>query len=206
MPRRLDPVVLAIDIGTSSVRTALFDDNAKLIPSSHASHIYRVRYSADRGAELDPQALLRATQKCLRQTRGLTKSPVNVVGGSGFWHSLLALDRAGKPLTPIFTWADARCTEDAARLRATFDERVIQQRTGCMLRASFWPAKLLWLRRTRPRLFHRTARWVSPAEWIFEQIFAVRACSRSMASGTGLYDFARNDWDAELIEASCLTR
>jgi len=100
MPRRLDPVVLAIDIGTSSVRTALFDDNAKLIPRSHASHIYRVRYSADRGAELDPQALLRATQKCLRQTRGLTKSPVNVVGGSGFWHSLLALDRAGKPLTP----------------------------------------------------------------------------------------------------------
>ena len=27
-----------------------------------------------------------------------------------------------------------------------------------------------------------------------------------MASGTGLYDFARSDWDAELIEASCLTR
>ena len=149
MPRRLDPVVLAIDIGTSSVRTALFDENAKLIPRSTAIHVYRVRYSAERGAELDPQALLRATRKCLRQTRGLTKSPVNVVGGSGFWHSLLALDRAGKPLTPIFTWADTRCAEDAARLRATFDEHAIQQRTGCMLRASFWPAKLLWLRRTR---------------------------------------------------------
>ena len=130
MPRRLDPAVLAIDIGTSSVRTALFDENAKLIPRSNASHIYRVRHSAEHGAELDPQVLLRATGKCLRQTRGLTKSPVNVVGGSGFWHSLLALDRAGKPLTPIFTWADARCAEDAARLRATFDERVIQQRTG----------------------------------------------------------------------------
>jgi sugar (pentulose or hexulose) kinase len=34
-----------------------------------------------------------------------------VVRGSGFWHSLLALDRAGKPLTPIFTWADARFAE-----------------------------------------------------------------------------------------------
>ena len=55
MPRRLDPVVLAIDIGTSSVRTALFDENAKLIPRSNASHVYRVRYSAERGAELDPR-------------------------------------------------------------------------------------------------------------------------------------------------------
>jgi len=206
MSRRLDPVVLAVDIGTSSVRTALFDENAKLIPRSNASHAYRVRHSAVRGAEIDPQILLRATRKCLRQTRSLTKSPVKVVGGSGFWHSLLALDRAGNPLTPIFTWADARCAEDAARLRAILDERVIQQRTGCMLRASFWPAKLLWLRRTRPRLFHRAARWVSPAEWIFEQIFAVRGCSHSMASGTGLYDFARGDWDGELVEASCLTR
>jgi gluconokinase len=75
-----------------------------------------------------------------------------------------------------------------------------------MLRASFWPAKLLWLRRTQPQLFRRVMRWVSPAEWIFEQIFDVRACSHSMASGTGLYDFARRDWDAELIEVCRLTR
>ena len=206
MSRPLEPLVLALDIGTSSVRSALFDGKGREKRQSRAREKYRVQHSADHGAELDPQVLLRATRKCLRQTRGLTKSPVNAVGGSGFWHSLLGLDRDGKPLTPIFTWADARCVEDAARLRATFDEHAIQQRTGCMLRASFWPAKLLWLRRTRPRLFRRTARWVSPAEWIFEQIFAVRACSHSMASGTGLYDFARSDWDAELIEASCLTR
>jgi gluconokinase len=204
--RSIEPVVLAIDIGTSSVRTALFDGNAEPIPRSNAGQIYRVRHSAEHAAELDPQVLLGATRKCLRQTRRLAKNPVNAVGGSGFWHSLLGVNRAGKPLTPIFTWADARCAEDAARLRETFDERTFQQRTGCMLRASFWPAKLLWLRRTQPRLFRRVARWVSPAEWIFEQIFAVRACSHSMASGTGLYDFTRRDWDAELIEVCCLTR
>jgi gluconokinase len=207
MPRRpTEPVVLALDLGTSSVRTTLFDGNAKPIPHSKASQFYRVRHSADHGAELDPQVLLRATQKCLRQTRRLTKSPVSAVGGSGFWHSLLGLDRAGNPLTPIYTWGDARCTEDAARLRAILSERAVQQRTGCMLRASFWPAKLLWLRRTQPQLFGRVARWVSPAEWIFEQIFAVRACSHSMASGTGLYDFAGGDWDAELMEICRLAR
>jgi len=54
--------------------------------------------------------------------------------------------------------------------------------------------------------FRRVSRWVSPAEWIFEQIFGVRACSHSMASGTGLYDFARRDWDEELLEVCGLTR
>ena len=204
--RRPERVVLAIDIGTSSVRTALFDENAERIPHSNADQVYRVRHTLDHGAELDPQVLLRATRKCLRRTRRLTKRPVDAIGGSGFWHSLLGLDRAGQPLTPIFTWADARGAQDAARLREKFDERTIQLRTGCMLRASFWPAKLLWLRRTCPRLFRRVTRWVSPAEWIFEQNFAVRACSHSMASGTGLYDFARRDWDEELLEVCRLTR
>ena len=205
MPRPTEPAVLAIDIGTSSVRTALFDEKAQRFRGSSASQTYRVRHSADHGAELDPRVLLRATKKCLRHTRGLTTGPVRAIGGSGFWHSLLGLDRAGEPLTPIYTWADGRCTEDAAGLREKHDERAIQQRTGCMLRASFWPAKLVWLRRTQPKLFRRVARWVSPAEWIFEKVFAVRGCSHSMASGTGLYDFARRDWDAALLEISGLT-
>ncbi len=201
MKRRSEPVVLALDLGTSSVRSALFDEEAQLIAGSRASVVYRVRHSADHGAELDPQVLLRATRHCLR----LTKSPLQTVAGSGFWHSLLGLDRAGNPLTPIYTWADARCAEDAAALREKLDEHVIQQRTGCMLRASFWPAKLRWLRRTQSKLFRRVARWVSPAEWIFEEIFGVRACSHSMASGTGLYNFATADWDRELMELAGLT-
>lgn len=207
MPRSsAAPALLAIDLGTSSVRTALFDGQLRPLAGSSARAAYRVRHSVDHGAELDPEALLRATRKCLLQTRLRTKKPVRTIAGSGFWHSLLGLDRDGKPLTPVFTWADARSSEDAARLREELDERAFQQRTGCMLRASFWPAKLLWLRRTQPRLFRRVARWVSPAEWIFEQLFGLTACSHSMASGTGLYDLARRDWNEVLLQTCGLTR
>ena len=204
--RRPEPAVLAIDLGTSSVRTALFDALGKRIPGSGASRIYRVRHTVEHGAELDPAFLLRATRGCLRQTRRLTNDAPVAVAGSGFWHSLLGLDRAGDPLTPVYIWADARGAQDARRLREEFDEHKIQQRTGCMLRPSFWPARLRWLRRTRPKLFRSVTRWVSPAEWIFEKIWKVGGCSHSMASGTGLYNFARRDWDDELLAACRLTR
>ena len=208
MPARArhSPVVLAIDLGTSSVRSALFDARAQIIPGSKANQAYRVRHSAAHAAELDPAILLRATKHCLRQTRTcLTTKEHPAIAGSGFWHSLLGLDRSGEPLTPIYTWADGRSEPDAARLREKFSEREIQQRTGCMLRASFWPAKLAWLRRTEPRLFRRVTRWVSPAEWIFEKLFEIKGCSPSMASGTGIYDLARQDWDPELLDQSGLT-
>ncbi len=197
-----EPAILALDLGTSSVRTALFDEKARIIPGSLGSAEYHVRYSGESGAELDPVALLRATKKSLR----LTKSRAPLVAGSGFWHSLLGLDRSGQPLTPIYTWADSRSATDAAVLREKLDERRIQQRTGCMLRASFWPTKLFWLRRTQPRLFRRVARWVSPAEWIFDKIFGVAACSHSMASGTGLYNFSAQDWDDQFLELLGLTK
>jgi gluconokinase len=194
-------MVLALDLGTSSVRSALFDETAAMLPDSIASRRYRVAHSVSHAAELDPRTLLCATEHCLRRTRAcLTTGKVPLIAGSGFWHSLLGLDKKGEPLTPIYTWADGRAARDAARLRKQFSERTFQARTGCMLRASFWPAKLLWLRRTEPRLFRQVARWVSPAEWIFEKVFAVRECSHSMASGTGLYNLRSRGWDPELVE------
>jgi gluconokinase len=87
-----EPAVLALDIGTSSVRSALFDESARLISGSRASQEYQVRHSLEHGAELDPAVLLRATRRCLRQTRScLTKGSAPPIAGSGFWHSLRGL-------------------------------------------------------------------------------------------------------------------
>jgi gluconokinase len=212
MPKRPDLLVLAMDIGSSSTRSALFDEKGRMLPGTSASREYAVSYTADGGAELSPLTLRRASEECLRktlQTRraspSLRKIPIAAVSASAFWHSLLALDRMGRPLTPVYTWADSRCTEDAIHLREELDERKIQARTGCMLRASYWPAKLRWLRRTNPPVFKR-ARWVSPAEWIFEELFGAAGCSVSMASGTGLYDLRTRQWDAALCAASGINR
>jgi gluconokinase len=209
MPRRPELLVLAMDIGSSSTRSALFDEKGRMLAGTGASREYAVSYTADGGAELSPLTLRRASAECMRKTlqarrssSSLRRSPIAAVGASAFWHSLLGLDRMGRPLTPVYTWADSRCTEDAIRLRGELNERKIHARTGCMLRASYWPAKLRWLRRTQSRLFNRVARWVSPAEWIFEELSGAAGCSDSMASGTGLYDLRTRQWDAALCGAS----
>ncbi len=209
MARALKPLVLAIDIGSSSVRTALFVEAGARIIDSTASRQYSLNYTADGGAELDPAVLLRGAQGCVSQTLRMREKsptrcrlPIIAVAASAFWHSLLGLDRNGRVLTPVFTWADSRSAADAAALRRTISERRIQLRTGCMLRAAFWPAKLHWLRRTRPSLFKNVQSWVSPAAWIFRELFGFEATSHSMASGTGLYNLPEEKWDADLCDLS----
>jgi gluconokinase len=205
--RAPDIFVLAMDIGSSSTRCALFDEKARVIPGTNARREYAVGYAANGGAELSPFRLRQAARSCLRETlhaqrsTSLSRIPIVGVGASAFWHSLLGLDREGRPLTPIFTLADSRCASDARELRQQFDERKIQAETGCMLRAPFWPAKLRWLRRSNGRLFRKVARWVSPADWIFEDIFGTRGSSYSMVSATGLYDRRTESWHQDLCAA-----
>jgi gluconokinase len=200
-------LILAIDIGTSSLRTALFDARGRRFVRTTAQEAYSLRVTPDGGAELSPETLRETLLRCLTQTlrsnradRTLRLRPIIAVGTSCFWHSLLGADVSGRTLTPIYTWADSRCREDAARLRAEFTERAIHARTGCMLRSSYWPAKLLWLRRTQPKAFARVARWMSPAEWLQRGLCGEARCSYAMANGTGLFNPSTLRWDTQLLK------
>ena len=206
--RRPDFLVLAFDVGSSSVRAALFDETGAIVAATLSQRRYTIRYTADGGAELSPHVLRRATAACISdawrqrsRSAALRDVPLRAVSGCSFWHSLLGLDRDGAPVTPVFTWADSRSEPDAAQLRREFSEREIQLRTGCMLRAPFWPSTLRWRRRTDRRLFNNVTRWVSPVVWICRETFGIEETSHSMASGTGLYNLQSRSWDPALCDA-----
>jgi gluconokinase len=133
-------IVLAIDIGTSSTRTALFDTGAERLEGTTSQQTYPLITSSDGGAELDPPVLLGAVWHCLEQTMrayranpALRDRPIAAIGVSCFWHSLVGCDAQGSAMTRIFTWAETRCREDAAQLRKEFSEKETHARTGCML-------------------------------------------------------------------------
>ncbi len=209
MPTARPPLVLALDIGTSSVRTALFDQHARRLPGSLQQRAYAISHSDDGAAELDPATLQDHLLHCVEAT--LTRAggkTVNAVGVSSFWHSLIGTDAHGRAITPIYTWADSRCRDDAARLRTEMSERDYHKQTGCMLRASFWPAKLRWLARTKPRVFRQKARWQSPADWLAGQYCedGADACAYGMATGTGLFNPRTLRWEPALAERCGLQR
>ena len=200
MPRH----VLAIDIGTSSSRAVLVDATGRQVAGTLFQRPYPLLTDHEGRAELEPRRIDQAVRFCVdsalraRAGRGLA---IDAVGVSCFWHSLLGLDAHGAPVTPIYTFADARSSAEAARLRRHHREAAVQARTGCMVRFCYWPAKLAWLRRTDPRLFGRVARWVSAGEWI-QQLWCGRAVvSISMASATGLLNQRRLVWDTPLLRA-----
>ncbi|MGH7399153.1 MAG: FGGY family carbohydrate kinase, partial [Candidatus Rokuibacteriota bacterium] len=132
-------LVLALDVGTSSVRARAFDADGRAQPGAEGQVTYEPRITRDGGVELDPDRLLAAAADALDACLagcGAPATGIAAVGVSVFWHGLLALDGAGRPLTPVITWADTRSAAAAHALRRAHDERQIHARTGAPLHAA----------------------------------------------------------------------
>ncbi len=70
-----------------------------------------------------------------------------------------------------------------------------------MLRASFWPAKLRWLARTRGRAVRRVTAWQSPADWLRGRFCdgGSETTAPGMATGTGFFNPRTMAWDGPLL-------
>ncbi len=183
--------VLALDLGTSSVRAQVYDGDAESCGGARPRP-----YEAKQGLA-DTGLLLGAARGVIEETLH-EFGPVEAIGCSAFWHSLLALDEREQPLTPVLTWRDVRSAPYAEQLRERLDHAAVHARTGCFLHPSYWPAKLAWLRAEEAETFHRARRFVSFPDYLLLRLTGELRASLSQASATGLY--GRGGWDEELLE------
>ena len=198
-------VLLAIDIGTSGTRAAIFDERGAEI---HGTGVQsnRLPGSAADFSTWDPDELrlevAQAIDATLVESRFLEATThIRWIAVSCFWHSLLGIDAAGQPTTRVLGWADNRAVAEVSELRSKLNEAEVHSRTGCRLHPSYWPAKLLRLRNQEPEAFKRTTTWLSFGEYLALELFGKTAASISMASGTGLLNQQTCDWDRPTLAA-----
>jgi len=156
----------------------------------------------DGGSVMDPLAAFATVSSTVDELLGKpgmrSVSPTHIALCS-FWHSLLGIDSGGKPTIPVLGWADTRSGRYSAQLKKRFDEAEVHDRTGAHFHSSFWPAKLLWIRKECPDAFAATETWMGFGDYVAMRLTGRRVTSVSMASATGIIDQARCDWDDQLL-------
>ena len=168
--------VVALDVGSSSVRAVAYDEDGLAEPGDA-----RLAYP---GADADE--LVAACRAVLAQVGEGDELAITC-----FWHSLVPVDGRDRPLTPVLTWRDLGVP---ARLR---DPEDYHRRTGCFDHPAYWPAKL----RRLQDVGIRAARFLSFGDYLLLRLAGEARSSVSTASGTGLFDPNRLDWDDETLAA-----
>lgn len=196
-------LILALDVGTSSVRAALYDRRATRLDDTFVKNARQLVMTDEGGAELDAEIALAQVAAAIDEVlekAGERRAQIRYAAASCFWHSLVGVDKDGNALTPVYGWADTRSAKYVRVLRGHFDENNIHNRTGARFHPSYWAAKLLWLRDEKPQIFDKVDKWLTFADFLALRFFGAAATSVSQASGTGIFDLRECVWDAELIE------
>ena len=105
------PHILALDIGTSSVRALLFDSSGSAVPHVLAQHTYTLTTSNDGEVSVDADMLVDLVAQTIDEVlaaAGPLALHIKAVATDTFWHSLLGVDASGCPLIPLLTWEDTR--------------------------------------------------------------------------------------------------
>jgi gluconokinase len=194
--------LLGIDVGTSGVRAALFDDRGSEIAGASSRTLRHLAAFSDLGV-LDADAIVAQVIETIDDliVSRAEAHGVRFIAISCFWHSLIGVDQNGRPTTPLLSWADTRAAKSAALLTEQFDEQEAHRRSGCRFHASYWPAKLHWLQQEQKEVFEGTNQWLGFSEYLCGQLFDSTSMSVSMASATGLFDQRKCEWDWKFINS-----
>jgi xylulokinase len=152
----VQPELLAIDLGTSSVKVGLFGRDGRLLSFARRTYSF-VHAGGHDGGEADPEQWWTAAAAAIREAGSdldLRQVRALCVGGQG--PTLVLVDEHGQPVHPALTWMDTRSATQSARLA----ERLGSDRAAFSL-----VPRLLWVAEEDPGAFGR-ARWALQA-WDF---------------------------------------
>ncbi|MGQ9632125.1 MAG: gluconokinase [bacterium] len=198
----VNPLILTIDIGTSSTRTMVFDGMGRSIRGAESRIPYAMKTTADGGVEADGGEMFEVAVQCIDgaiERIGELARNIAGVATCTLASTVLGVDKEGNPVTPVYTYADTRSSKEVLELKGRLDEDEIHDRTGCPLHTSYLPPRFLWLGRAQPNALRHARWWMSIGEYILLRLLGRRQCSYSIASWSGLLNRRKLEWDNDLI-------
>ena len=193
--------ILALDVGTSSVKASLVSTELKII--SEAAQRYETRYPAPHCAEQRAQdwwdAAVSAAHK-LFEINPEGARDVCAIGIGAHMLGLLPVDAKGEPLTPSMIHSDNRALDEAAEVEARIGLDRIYRLTGNVLTAAASLCKAMWLKGKHPELYARTARFLQAKDYLnFRLTGNLDTTDYSDASHGMLIDISRKEYLTEVF-------
>lgn len=203
----MDGFVLAIDQGTTSTRSVVFDGLFHVRGVGQLE--FQQHFPRSGWVEHDPEDLWRTTVETMRYAlgaAGLGASDLAAIGMTNQRETALVWDRrTGKPIHKAIVWQDRRTAATCERLIEEGNAELVAERTGLLIDPYFSATKVAWLlenvegAREAAEAGHLAFGTVD--SWLLWRLTdgGVHATDATNASRTLLFDIRRHDWDEDML-------
>ena len=193
------PFLVGIDAGTSGIRAALIDAEARPIAAAERPTPWTT--DASGFVSLDPRQLWENTCAALRE---VARPGIAGIAAASVGESAVLIDGAGEPVAPAIAWFDKRTEAEMNSLVARHGAAALYAASGLPPDPTYQLPKLLWMR-THEQGFARAVRALNIADWIAFRLSGEAATDFSLASRSLFLDLARGRWNEALLAAEGLS-
>ena len=187
---------LGIDIGTTSVKTAAFDEGLALKFSSTADYTLDAHGDI---VEFDAESYWTIVKGEIEKARAQLN--IDALAVDTQCETLILTDKEGNPLCPAIVWLDNRATEEAEIIEAHFGHKRVYEVTGQPEITATWPAcKLLWVKRNRPEIWEKAERVFLLEDWILFKLTGKFISEKTLQSSTIYFDIHKGEWWGEMLD------
>ena len=192
--------VLAIDLGTSSVRAMIVDEKGKIICKEQTKYdvIIVSKYMQEQNPDEIYRYFVQTTKDCVAHS-GVDIQDIKAIAFSSQMYNIFPINKAGIPLYNMILWSDSRSEEQAERLAMIYGKEYLYESTGCPLNSMYPLSKIMWLRENEEKITADTYKYISIKEYITQKKTGKYMVDYSMASGTGMFNIHTLEWDNKAL-------
>ena len=193
--------LIGIDIGTTSGRTIIVDENGQTVASSTME--YPLITPKAGWSEQNPDDWWNAVIHTLKEVfleSKISPEKIECIGLTGQMHGSVFLDKNGHIIRPAILWNDQRTFKQCDQIYDIFGYREFIKLSHNKALAGFTAPKILWLKDNEPQNFKRIYKVLLPKDYIRYKLSGKFLTEVSDASGTVLLDVANRTWSKEILD------
>jgi xylulokinase len=187
------PFVLAVDVGTSTLKSVLYSRDGHTLAVASGRYEYRSPHAG--WAEADPEDWWAAFVSSVQQLRaeGYTLDSLSYIAVTGQMHTVVLLDDDGTVIPPTILWLDRRAAAETAELQDKLELPSHQ------LNSTYSLPRLLWLTRNQPQVINQVRHILWPKDYLRYRLTGVVMTDRTEAGGAALLDWETLEWAEERL-------
>jgi xylulokinase len=193
--------LLGLDVGTTSTRTIIIDENGKLIASSTSD--YELITPKPGWAEQNTDDWWTASIKTIKDVikkSNVSPEDIACIGLSGQMHGSVFLDSKGNVIRPAILWCDQRTFGQCETIYKIFGYDGFIKLSYNKALPGFTAPKILWLRENEPENYKKVSKILLPKDYIRYKLSNTYATEVSDASGTVLMNIPLRNWSDEILD------